>query len=218
MSAAPATPPRPRSFVLAVWAAVGLGMLWLVALGGGFYGIYAPELRLVSVAMTAGAIVAWAVAAIRDPSWRPRSAIWPALAVPLAAFAISTVFSQRPRISVEYLGYTVLLVALYLLLRTLLAHAAFRDRVSSLAIPLAAGLGVVYLAVGRGPLDRLVGRRWRVPAPAASPLLRGPHLRQPQRRPHDVGAPDGGGRRPVWASRRRRGGPRWRAWSSSPRP
>ena len=100
MIATPTAAPRASPLVLAAWAAVGLGMLWLVALGGGFYGIYASELRLVSVALTVVAIVAWAVAAIRDPSWRPRSAIWPALAAPLAAFAVSTTLSQRPRVSV----------------------------------------------------------------------------------------------------------------------
>jgi tetratricopeptide (TPR) repeat protein len=44
----------------------------------------------------------------------------------------------------------VLLVALYLLLRTLLAHAEFRDRVSSLAVPLAAGIGAIYLWANAG--------------------------------------------------------------------
>jgi len=149
MSAMPKAAPRSAPIVVVVWAAVGMGMVWLVELGG-VYGIYVWEARLVSIALTAVAVVAWVVAAIRDPSWRPRSAIWPALAAPLAAFAISTAVSQRPRVSVEYLGYTVLLVALYLLLRALLAHAAFRDRVSSLVIPLAAVLGAVYLLAVAG--------------------------------------------------------------------
>jgi len=92
---------RPAPVALAAWAAVALGTVWLVALGGGFYGIYAAELRLVSVALTGVAVVAWVVAAIRDPSWRPRSAIWPARAAPLAAFSVTTLVSERPRISVE---------------------------------------------------------------------------------------------------------------------
>jgi len=150
MSAAPKAAPRSAPLVFVVWAVVALGAVWVAAPGGGAGGIYDSGRRLVSVALTAVAIVAWMVAAIRDPSWRPRSAIWPALAVPLAAFAVSTALSQRPRISVEYLGYTVLLVALYLMLRALLAHAAFRDRVSSLAIPLAASLGAAYLLVVAG--------------------------------------------------------------------
>jgi len=137
---------RPSSISLAAWVAVALGIVWLIALGGGFYGIYASELRLVSVVMTAAALVAWAVAAIRDSSWRPRSAIWPALAVPLAAFAITTALSERPRISVEYLAYSILLAALYLLFRALLAHAAFRDRISGISVLLALGIGIAYVA------------------------------------------------------------------------
>jgi O-antigen ligase len=136
---------RPSPISFAAWVAVALGIVWLIALGGGFYGIYAAELRLVSVVMTAAALAAWAVVAIRDPSWRPRSAIWPALAVPLAAFAVTTALSERPRISVEYLAYSVLLAALYLLLRALLAHAAFRDRITGLTVLLAFGMGIAYV-------------------------------------------------------------------------
>ena len=130
--------------VLVAWAAVAVGMVWLVEIGG-VYGIYIPAARLVSVAMAAAAVAIWAVVAIRIPDWRPRSAIWPALALPLGAFAVSTVLSQRFRVSVEYLGYTVLLVAMYLLLRALLFHAAFRDRITSLLIPLAVGLDAIFI-------------------------------------------------------------------------
>ena len=142
---------RPAPVVLAAWAAVALGIVWLLALGGGFYGIYAAELRFFSVAMAAVALAAWGVAAIRNPGWRPRSAIWPALAVPLAAFAVTTLTSERPRISAEYLAYSVVLAALYLLLRALLAHAAFRDRITGLSVILALGIGIAYVVacVGR---------------------------------------------------------------------
>ena len=101
--------------------------------------------------MAAAALAAWGVAAIRNPGWRPRSAIWPALAVPLAAFAVTTLTSERPRISAEYLAYSVVLAALYLLLRALLAHAAFRDRITGLSVILALGIGIAYVVacVGR---------------------------------------------------------------------
>ena len=143
------TSPRTPPLVLAAWAAMTMGIVWLMEIGG-VYGIYLWQARLISVALAALAIAAWGVVAIRSPDWRPRSAIWPALALPLGAFAISTLFSQRPRISVEYLGYTILLVALYLLLRALLAHPAFRDRITGLTVPLALLLGVAYLAASAG--------------------------------------------------------------------
>jgi hypothetical protein len=95
--------------------------------------------------MAAIALAAWGVAALRDPSWRPRSAILPALAVPVAAFAVSTLTSERPRISAEYLAYTVVLAALYLLLRALLARATFRDRITGLSVLLALAVGVAFV-------------------------------------------------------------------------
>jgi hypothetical protein len=122
---------RPAPVVLAAWFAVALGIVWLVALGGGFYGIYGSALRVVSVVMAAIALAARGVATLREPSWRPRSTIWPALAVPLAAFALATLTSERPRMSVECLAYTVVLATLYLLLRTLLAPPARPSAIGS---------------------------------------------------------------------------------------
>ena len=142
---------RPSPIALAAWFAVALGIVWLVGLGGGFYGIYGSELRVISVVLAAIAFGAWGVAALRNPSWRPRSAIWPALAVPVAAFAVTTLTSERQRISVEYLAYAVVLAALYLLLRALLARPTFRDRIAGLSVILALGIGVAYVVacVGR---------------------------------------------------------------------
>ena len=129
------------------FAAVLAATAWLVIFGGSFLGIYVAELRLASVVMTAVALATWGLVTFRHPSWRPRSAIWPALAAPVAAFAVSTLLSERPRISAEYFGYTVLLVALYLLLRALLAHASLRDRVAAMAVPFAMAIGIVYVVV-----------------------------------------------------------------------
>jgi hypothetical protein len=141
---------RTSPIALAAWFAVALGIVWLVGLGGGFYGIYGSELRAISVVLAAIAIGTWGVAALRDPSWRPRSAIWPALAVPVAAFAVTTLTSERPRISAEYLAYAVVLAALYLLLRALLARATFQDRITGFSVILALGIGIVYVVASVG--------------------------------------------------------------------
>lgn len=137
---------RSSPMTIIAWIAIALGIVWLVALGGGFYGIYGSELRVVSVVLAAVALATWGVVAVRRPSWRPRSAISPAFALPLAAFALTTLTSERPRVSVEYLGYAVVLVALYLLLRALMAHPGFRDRVSGFTVPLALGIGIAFVA------------------------------------------------------------------------
>ena len=188
---------RPSPAAIGAWLAVALGIVWLVALGGGFYGIYGSALRVVSVVLAAIALGAWGVAALREPSWRPRSAIWPALAVPLAAFAVTTLTSERPRISAEYLAYTIVLAALYLLLRALLAHAAFRDRITGLSVILALGIGIAYVVACVGRWIDWWDAVGALRVPPLRPLLREPDLRQPERGHDHVGPPHGrGGRAP----------------------
>lgn len=57
----------------------------------------------------------------------------PAILASLASLAVSTVFSRAPRVSVEYLGYALVLAALYLLLVRLFANGFFRPRITALA-------------------------------------------------------------------------------------
>lgn len=132
---------------VAAWLAILVLTLYLVLVGGGFPGIYTPQLRLASVLLSGLVLVTWAVVAWRDAFWRPRSAIWPAFAVALAAFAVATVTSTIPRMSLEYLGYGILLAALYLLLQRLLAHPFFRPRLGILAVALAGGIALIYLVL-----------------------------------------------------------------------
>jgi O-antigen ligase len=126
------------------WVAVLLLSLYLVFFGGGWLGIYRSSLRLVSVLLAAGVLGAWALVAWRRPAWRPRSRLMPAIAGILGAFAISTLVSRHPRQSVEYLGYAVLLAALYLLLVRVLADQFLRRRVEILSVGLAVVLGGAF--------------------------------------------------------------------------
>jgi len=113
---------------------------YAVFIGGAWFGIYYPALRLLSVAAAAAVLGAWSVLAARDPAWRPRSALLPAILACLASLAISTAFSRRPGISIEYLAYAVMLVALYLFLVQLMARSFFRGRFVVLA-------GALFLAI-----------------------------------------------------------------------
>ena len=106
------------------WLAIILLTLWLVFFGGGWQGIYTSSLRLTSVALAAAALATWAVVARSHPEWRPRSALTPAIAVALTSLTVSTLLSRFPRISVEYLGYAIVLSALYLLLVRVLTNRA----------------------------------------------------------------------------------------------
>ena len=126
---------------------VGLAVLaaYAVFIGGAWFGIYYPALRLMSIAAAAVVLGAWATLAVRDPSWRPRSALLPAILVCLASLAISTASSRRLGISLEYLAYAVLLAGLYLFLVQLMARDFFRGRFVALA-------GALFIAVVVGYL------------------------------------------------------------------
>jgi tetratricopeptide (TPR) repeat protein len=115
------------------WIGVALLTAYLVFIGGGWFGIYYPSLRIVTVSLTAVVLVVWMCVAWRTPTWRPRSVLLPALAGCLGSLAVSSVFSRFPRVSFEYLAYAILLAAVYLLLVRLLADPFFRVRFVALA-------------------------------------------------------------------------------------
>ena len=115
------------------WAGVAAGAVYLIFVGGGWWGIYSSPLRIATMLIAAAALATWAVVARRTPVWRPQSVMLPAIAACLGSLAISTLFSRVPRVSLEYLGYAIVLAALYLLVVRLLASSFFRRRIVVLA-------------------------------------------------------------------------------------
>ncbi len=142
----PATSAGPSR--LLAWVGIALGIVYLTFIGGSAaLGIYVVQWRIASLAAIAIALLGWFVAAWRNPAWRPRTVLWPAFAAALAAFAISTVTSWSPRLSLEYVAYAVICTALYLLLVRLLAHPFFRPRLGGAAVLLTLSTGACYLAL-----------------------------------------------------------------------
>ena len=129
------------------WVAVLLLTCYLVLVGGGWSGLYESTLRAASVALAAVALITWIVLAWRNPAWCPRSVLLPAIVVALGSLAASTVFSRHPRQSMEYLGYAILLAALYLLLVSLLRERFFRTRIEALSVMLVVVVGGAYAIV-----------------------------------------------------------------------
>lgn len=118
---------------------------YAVFIGGAWWGIYHPVLRLISTVAAAAVLTTWAYLCWRDPDWRPRSLLLPAIAACLASLGISSLFSRYPGISVEYLSYGVLLAALYLFLVQLLARAFFRRRLVTLTAGLFLSIVAIYM-------------------------------------------------------------------------
>jgi O-antigen ligase len=116
-----------------IWVAMVVLATYLTLVGGAWLGIYEAPLRVVTVLSATVTLGAWLVAAVKSERWRPRSVLMPAILASLASVAISTGFSRVPRVSVEYLGYAIVLAALYLLLVRLMAHAFFARRLLTLA-------------------------------------------------------------------------------------
>jgi O-antigen ligase len=131
------------------------------------------ELRTTSVVLIAGVLAVWAVAMIRRPSWRPRSRLLPAFLIALAAFAIGTALSRNPRLGLDYLAYSVLLTALYLLLVRLLADPWFRPRILSLTVLLALVVGGWYIRAVLALWFEWWGLVGRLAAPPLRPEFEG---------------------------------------------
>ena len=115
------------------WFGIAAGAVYLIYIGGAWWGIYSPYLRIATVILAAVVLGIWVLVARRDPAWRPKTVMWPAIVACLVSLAVSTVFSRVPRVSLEYLGYAIVLVALYLLLVRLFARPFFRRRLATLA-------------------------------------------------------------------------------------
>ncbi|MEZ0241458.1 MAG: O-antigen ligase family protein [Chloroflexota bacterium] len=128
------------------WTALVLAATYLVFVGGTWPGIYASQFRVVTLVLTLGIFLAWAIAARKSSNWLPRSALLPAMAVSLASLAIATIFSRIPRVSAEYLGYAILLWGLYLLLVRLLADPFFRRRFAVLSTLMFVAISVAFVA------------------------------------------------------------------------
>src|SRR5688572_19399612 len=112
---------RPSLVALLGWTAFIALLVYATFLGGGHAGIQISGLRAISLTLIAMGLGIWAVLAWRRPEWRPRTAIWPALIVPFLALAIATVLSPYPRLGLDYLAWTALLIGLYLFLVRILA-------------------------------------------------------------------------------------------------
>jgi O-antigen ligase len=137
---------RPIDAKRLAWAAIAVGLAYLVLLGGGGLATQVALARLFNVGLLVTSLVGWLLIAWRRPAWRPRSAAWPAIGAIVSAFAIATVTSLNPRISIEFLGYAIILSAGYLLLRQLLADPFFARRIGGLCVALGYVISVWYLA------------------------------------------------------------------------
>ena len=134
---------RVSPLALLGWMGFVTLVVWAIFIGGSGHGIYLVMLRTISLTVVAVVLAAWFLISLRRPGWRPATAIWPTLVIPVATLALATLASRMPRLGLEYVVWAILLVALYLLLVRILATDLARDRIGGLAAMLALVLGLV---------------------------------------------------------------------------
>ncbi|MDA8201719.1 MAG: O-antigen ligase family protein [Chloroflexi bacterium] len=93
----------------------------------------------------ASALIIWLVMGAWRPGWLPSSSLLAAISAALAVFTVASVTSRVPRLSLEMLGYAVLLAGLYLLLVTLMRRARIRKHFQALALVLCVLVCGLYL-------------------------------------------------------------------------
>lgn len=140
--------------LIRILASVGIAVatLYGVFIGGAWSGIHSSTLRSTTLVVALVALGLWGITAILVPAWRPRSRILPALLVPLGVLALTTATSRQPRLGLDYVAWSVILVALYLLLVRLMASPYFRPRMLVLTTFLGLIVGIWYL--------QEVGSKW----------------------------------------------------------
>ena len=170
---------RPSHPALLGWALFVLLLLYAWLLGGTYVGIQSVALRTFSLVLITAALAGWAVLAWRRPGWRPKTAIWPALLLPLVALTLSTLLSPFPRLGLEYVAWATLLVALYLLLVRIMGIPLARAWVGGVAAVIGLTSGLVYIALVVGRWIEWWELLGRLTAPMLRPAYQGLFLNGP---------------------------------------
>jgi O-antigen ligase/tetratricopeptide (TPR) repeat protein len=132
---------------LLAWAGIAVLTTFCLFFAGAWQATYYVELRIWALVPAFGVLAAWVVVAAKQPTWRPRTVLAPAFGAAFLAFAVATITSREPRLSVEYLALAIVLTSLYLLLQRLMTSAFFRPRMIGLASGLGVLIGLVYVVV-----------------------------------------------------------------------
>lgn len=135
-----------------VVGAILLVVLVVLVFGTGMYAFQVqPPARLVTEVLIGILLIAWGVVAAVRPALRPTTPLaWP-VALAMAAFAASVVFSERPRLSLEPALIGVASALTFLALTALLRRPAVRRLMATTILLLAVFLALAYLVqVGVG--------------------------------------------------------------------
>jgi O-antigen ligase len=151
------------------WAAVAVLATYCLFIGGAWAPTYSVFFRVVTLILAGAGIAVWIVVAIRDPFWRPRTVFAPAFAAAFTVLLISTALSRYPRFGAEYLAWSAILTALYLILQRLMASEFFRTRLLGFTVLTALVIGVWYVFAVVNDWTAWWGMVGRIAAPPLRP-------------------------------------------------
>ena len=125
--------------------ALSVGLAYGALLGGSWLGIYTVEIRIFTLVVAAVVLSAWGIGLARDPTWRPRTSLGIGFGLAGISWLVSTSLSRAPRVSLEYAGWAIVLVALYLFLVQILRRPDLRKvlGIASLGVALAISIGYI---------------------------------------------------------------------------
>ena len=148
--------------------AVAAGASILVFGLGSWAGTYYSNVRVASIAVATIGLIAWLVVALVRPAHRPSSHLLGAFAAALGAFAIGLLAAQNRRLGIDFVGYAVLLTALYLLLVRLWSSASTARSLHALTVVGCAAGGIVFVVA----IVRLWSSLWSTLGTFVVPPLR----------------------------------------------
>jgi O-antigen ligase len=132
----------PLAFLI---VATTLAATFAVIVAGGAASLEVFSVRVIYDVVAGLALIPWLLVSVFRPGWRPASRLMPAIVICLVVYGISTATSRNPRLSVEMLGYAVLLAGIYVLLVALMRRPRLRQHFERLAILLCVTTCGLYL-------------------------------------------------------------------------
>lgn len=138
------SPRLSRSHFLA-WIVCAGAAVFILVLGGGYLAIASLEGRIALQLIAVIVLGSWLLLAVVRPAWRPATPLLEVVLLAAAAYGLSALLSQRPRLSLEPtiggLGFAIA----FLFLTRVLREPWFRRRAVALVIGTVAFVAIGYI-------------------------------------------------------------------------
>ena len=130
------------AFVMVAIAVIPIGLVLRFG-GSGWFEFW--RVRLIYDTLAIVAIGSWLLFAMVRREWLPVTRLVPAIVAVLGIFALTSITSRNPRLSMEMAAYVFLLVELYLLLVALMRRPRYRAQFERVVLALAFLVCILYL-------------------------------------------------------------------------